>query len=395
MTRLLRRQNPPFATATHPFTSPSYRFVGGRRYHRRVTAPPSPATATAELSSARPQWRLWLLAATGVWVLQTLAIASAFSPTGYGWPRALAVLAADAMRWIPAQLMLYWVAHRCPFQRPRAAQRLLAHAGAVGMAIVWSSALRRVFAPLADPSAPPDPFLQMLADGFAGSAVRFTLMLGLGHAFVYAQRARLREAQLEQAQLQYLRAQLQPHFLFNALNTVSSLVHTDPERATVMISRLGIMLRRALEQDGASIVPLRDEVRLLEAYLDVEQARFEDRLYVRWAIDTATLDALVPHLLLQPIVENAVRHGIAPQSAPGCIRITAVRDAAWLTLTVEDDGVGLRDPAGELGPGVGLPNTRSRLQHLYGDAHRFTLSGVHPHGVRVEVAVPWRERVAA
>jgi LytS/YehU family sensor histidine kinase len=223
-------------------------------------------------------------------------------------------------------------------------------------------------------------------------------ILGIWHAVQYYRKSRERQlaaAQLErsltQARLEALRMQLQPHFLFNTLHGISTLMHRDPEAANHLIVRLSDLLRLTLEHPGAQEIPLKRELEFLEPYLEIERTRFQDRLTVSLEIDPATLDACVPCLILQPLVENAVRHGIMPRSSSGHIEIRAQRRNGMLRLEVRDDGIGLRQNAGREGSGIGLGNTRARLEHLYGRAHRFELSPAPGGGLVVSLAIPFHE----
>lgn len=191
------------------------------------------------------------------------------------------------------------------------------------------------------------------------------------------------ETRLAEARLQALRVQLQPHFLFNTLNAISALVHEDPEAADRMISRLSELLRKTLQSSSRQEVPLRSERELVELYLEIERVRFEDRLEVRWSVPPALEGALVPALVLQPIVENAVRHGIARRRGPGRIDLSAGLTDHTLVLRVENHGPPLARDRVE---GVGLSNTRARLQPLHGS---LALSDL-PDGVAVEVRLPYR-----
>jgi two-component system, LytTR family, sensor kinase len=204
-------------------------------------------------------------------------------------------------------------------------------------------------------------------------------------------RASQLEARLAQARLQVLQMQLHPHFLFNTLNTISELVHEDPETADRMIAGLSDLLREVLVsgQEPVHKVPLRRELEVLARYLEIQQARFGDRLQVEVAVDPGIGDGLVPHLLLQPIVENAIRHGLATRADAGRIHIAARRDAAMLVLTVQDDGRGLERAEDAQREGVGLGNTRARLEALYGPAHRVTIEDAPRRGVIVTVAIPF------
>ena len=196
------------------------------------------------------------------------------------------------------------------------------------------------------------------------------------------------EARLTEAQLQSLKLQLHPHFLFNTLNTITALVHVDPHAAERMVAGLSELLRLSLRTAGEQEVPLSRELEMLEHYLRIQQVRFGDRLAVSIGIDPAARDALVPHFILQPLVENAIRHGIAPRAAPGHVQITASIADAMLRLRVRDDGVGVPFGAA-VADGVGLANTRSRLLSLYGPRHHFTAAGDAAGGFLVEIEIPY------
>jgi signal transduction histidine kinase len=227
-------------------------------------------------------------------------------------------------------------------------------------------------------------------------------IVGLSHAILYygdAQERTVRTAQLEaqlaEAQLRTLQAELHPHFLFNTLHAISALVHKDPEAADRMISRLSDLLRLTLDRTGVQMVPLEEEIEFLQKYLEIEQIRFRDRLDVRVGVAPETLGATVPRLILQPLVENAIRHGIGPQLGAGVVEITAAADGRTLRLQVRDSGVGLTVGAlAALEKGIGLSNTRARLQCLYGEDYRleFTNRG---GGLTVRIVIPLRREPPA
>src|ERR1044072_6774819 len=197
------------------------------------------------------------------------------------------------------------------------------------------------------------------------------------------------EAQLAQAQLQVLKMQLHPHFLFNTLNAISALIRESPDEADEMVSRLGDLLRMTLETAGLQEVPFKKELEFLKHYLDIEQTRFQDRLKIEMAIDPETLDGLVPSMILQPLVENSVRHGVAPRPEGGCIKIKAWRDDSLLRLEVEDDGPGLGGDT-PLKERVGLTNTRARVRNLYGDKHGLRMRNAADGGLVVSLSIPFK-----
>ncbi len=209
-------------------------------------------------------------------------------------------------------------------------------------------------------------------------------------ALDYYRKYRDREYRLVQAQLQTLKAQLQPHFLFNTLNSISTLMHEDVETADRMVVSLGDLLRATLGETGGQEVTLRRELEVLDLYLRIQLIRFQNRLKVNTDVDPEALDACVPNLVLQPLAENAVKHGIAPHSVDGVIDIGARRDGASLLLTVRDDGPGLREPRQALREGVGLSNTRARLERLYGAAQNFEYGDAARGGFEVELRIPFR-----
>ncbi len=204
-------------------------------------------------------------------------------------------------------------------------------------------------------------------------------------------KAELAEAQLQitRAELQSLKMQLHPHFLFNTLNSISALLDEDAHAADEMLARLGDFLRLTLENSGAQTIALQEELEFLRRYLEIEQVRFQDRLTVGFAIDAETLAAQVPNMILQPIIENAIRHGIVERIAEGHIEITARRENDKLLLQVKDNGAGLQSPAISNGQGLGLSNTRARLQQIYGAAHRFELENASEGGTIARLEIPF------
>jgi two-component system, LytTR family, sensor kinase len=206
-----------------------------------------------------------------------------------------------------------------------------------------------------------------------------------------ATRSAMLEGQLTRAQLDALRSQLRPHFLFNTLNAISVLALEDPARARHMVVRLGSLLRRSLDEEEHE-VPLRQELVFLDEYLDIQRARFGDRLVVTLDVDAAAAEAKVPVLLLQPLVENAIEHGWPEKDATTAIALRASRTNGALRLSVEDNGPGAGDDARRR-EGIGLSNTRERLRRLYGDRAALTLGaardGADPVGTRVEITIPF------
>ncbi|MDP3720241.1 MAG: sensor histidine kinase [Acidobacteriota bacterium] len=242
-------------------------------------------------------------------------------------------------------------------------------------------------------------FQQMFFLNFDWEMMTYWTIVGVGHALRYDSQARAKalsaaqmETRLVEAQLHTLQSQMQPHFLFNTLNTISALMHRDVEAADAMIARLSDLLRMSLQRIHVQEVELKEELDFLSKYLEIEQTRFRDRLSVVFDIQADTLDALVPNLLLQPLVENAIKHGIGPRPTPGQIVVRARRAGAMLELDVQDNGVGLSQARlTDFNRGVGLSNTRSRLDHLYGSLHRFEFRQPAEGGLLVLIAIPMAE----
>ena len=236
-----------------------------------------------------------------------------------------------------------------------------------------------------------------LLDAFA-----YCAMIGIAHAGVFHRKYREREQQavalegmLNQARLRSLQAQLQPHFLFNTLNGIATLLRRDPLAAEEMLTSLSDLLRIALDGSKRQEIPLHEEVEFVERYLAIQRMRFGERLNSEMSIPPETRDCLVPSLVLQPLVENAIRHGIEPSGKPGTVRIVAHCLDGLLRLSVEDNGVGLSHPAAAdvttAKTGLGIANVRDRLAALYGDAHRFELVHGSAAGLTVQIEIPIRK----
>jgi two-component system LytT family sensor kinase len=199
------------------------------------------------------------------------------------------------------------------------------------------------------------------------------------------------EARLAQAQLEILRSQMEPRFLFNTLNSIATLTKKDPVSAERMTLQLAALLRVSLDCAGSQKVPLRQELEFLQNYLDIQQTRFRDRLTIRVKVDADLLSVPIPSLILQPLVENAIRHGIAKSAVPGYVDIKASRENGAVRIEIADSGAGLRGgPDTEQG-GFGLRNTRARLRQLYGNQQDLRLENVPGGGCRVSFAIPLPE----
>jgi hypothetical protein len=268
---------------------------------------------------------------------------------------------------------------------------------ALVIALVGSGVLPLTLSPIVASTAPAvsllDEGARLLLLGVAGAIATYATHWQERLLTRYSEAARDRErleARLSQAQLQTLKLQLQPHFLFNTLNTITALIHSDRVAAERMVSGLSELLRLTLHNAGEHEVPLSRELEVLVHYVDILRVRFQDRLSVSYAIADEAREALVPNLILQPLVENAIRHGVAPSASPAHIEIRASRVGDHLELRVEDNGVGERAGRRERGGGLGLENTRARLQTLYGPRHRFEARGGRTGGFTVVIELPFR-----
>jgi len=261
---------------------------------------------------------------------------------------------------------------------------------AVGVYLVVGFARQVVFAPMHH--RPYRGVSELARLRFLPQLLSYFAILAVGFAREYFLRDQERQAhsaqlqtQLAEARLDALRMQINPHFLFNTLNAVSALVERDPSGVRKMIARLSELLRTTTDQRAADEVPLRQELQLLDRYIEIMEIRFQGRLRVEREVDAATLDALVPNLILQPIVENALEHGASRAMGEGLVRIDAKREGGRLVITVRDNGPGV----GGNREGIGLANTRARLSQLYGDAGGVTLTTATGGGALAEIIVPF------
>jgi signal transduction histidine kinase len=349
--------------------------------------------------------KFWLriIFAFAFWSLLGLAFASQFyfSSAQFGnpvsWPRALTYSLADWYVFAVLSIPATWIARHFPIERPHRTRSALVHAAAsVGFSLAYVVVRGAVATWQSSNVSFAQSFEFLLLKTWHLNILYYWVIIAVSHAFDYARRFRereLRAAELEkrltEARLQALQMQLNPHFLFNTLHAISSLMHRDVEAADRMLVRLSDLLRRALDASDTQEVTLREELDFLGRYAEIEQTRFGPRLKIEMNIAPETLDALVPSLVLQPLVENAIKHGIEPRARAGCIEIKADRDRDSLRLEVRDNGAGL--PNGNIVEGIGLSNTRARLKQLYEDGHSFELSGAPEGGVMVKIRLPFHK----
>lgn len=347
----------------------------------------------------KQRWVRWAAIFLG-WTLVALFFASQtyitykYSSGRAPWGIILKLSLSEWYVWALLAPGIVWLARRFPLERGRWMRSLSVHL-ACGILVAL---LKWYLEGLARHYILRIPGTTSLVFTLHVNVVTYWLIVGAAHGYFYYRgyrEGKLRtsqlSAQLAQAQLQALRMQLHPHFLFNTLNAISTLVHRDSEAADRMIAQLSDLLRLTLEDVGVQEVPLRKELDFLERYLEIERTRFADRLTVKMEIAPETLDARTPYLILQPLVENAVRHGIAPRSQPGQIVIRAQRSDGNLLLEVRDDGPGLSaEPKTSSVNRIGLASTRARLERLYGAAHRFELKNAPEGGLVVTLAFPFQ-----
>ncbi len=365
-------------------------------------------TSTAYQAKQPSRSRLLIIFAVwnGVWLvsvaLHLFAVALDQAPLDLervGWNLIILNL------WACATPGIIWIVKRYPVSGRKAVPHALVHLGtALAVSVFTTSVyfgLRGVYETMA--GNPYD-----VIEGFKSLQVRtlfldfvfYTAVAAVLHALTFrrqSQERELRAAQLEsqlaQAQVQALRMQLNPHFLFNTLHAISSLMDDDVRRSRRMLVDLSDLLRLSLDSVGQQEVTLEQELAFLERYLQIERVRFGDRLTVEMDVDEAVLDALVPNLILQPLVENALKHAVAPFAGSAHIAIRARREDDTVHLTVADDGPGLPITSGDGAPtkggGLGLRNTRERLARLYGEDHRFMLRSRPGEGLAIHLSFPF------
>lgn len=373
---------------------------------RAAERPADIATHTVS-RRARPTW--WIVIPL-VWavpgivaVLQSLT--SAMFATGRLGPRDWAFAAAQFPRyllWAPLTPLIFAAVRRFPLQRPGLARSIAIHAclallciatvEALSSQIQWqlmTAALNR-----ARPTQGRVVMFQSIGSWLVIGLVTYAAVAAVASALAYQRRLRdeaLRVAQLQRdlsdAQVQAIKMLVQPHFLFNTLHAVNVLIDREPAAATRMVTRLGDLLRHTLSRAAVAEVPLRTELDLLRLYLDIEQTRFRDRLTVTIDAAADTLDALVPDLILQPLAENAIRHGIQSDTGDGTIDVTASRTDDALVIEVRDSG---RGPGHEVTERIGLTTVRGRLARLYPDAHEFSLGPGPAGGSVARIRIPFR-----
>lgn len=319
----------------------------------------------------------------------------------------IALSIASSLAWVAVAPIIIAAAHRFPLTSRLWRRNLVTLAALCAILAVVAEALyvaglaigRQIVAP-----GDEFEFFEALRTSVSQGGLTVNVMLFAGTvAATYAldtfQRKRARErqalhleARLAETQLQLLRMQIHPHFLFNALNAVAALVDDDPDAADRMLSRLIDFFEFTAENAGKQEVTLEHELAFLRSYVEIEQTRFGDRLDVRFDFDPVTLPLYVPGLILQPLVENAVRHGIAPRAQQGSIFVRTRMELGKLSIVIEDDGIGMTHSNGR--HGIGLGNTKKRLEHLYGAEQKLEIGAREGGGTRVSILLPARRTPA-
>ncbi len=348
------------------------------------------------------QWRNWLILLL-FWTLVGLIYSSqlrffdSVRGSSYSWGHYIAEALADWYTWAVLTPLILRLAKRYPFTQRRWSWVILLHLPAslliaAAQLFIQAAADQIFIHQQYSLAAITGQLPQLFTRKYYFCVLVYWAIVFVHQSIAYYQQQQLQAAQLEtrlaQAQLQALKMQLHPHFLFNTLHAISTLVHEDPKAADQMIARLSELLRLTLANQNRQEVALAQELEFLHTYLEIERLRFQDRLTVKLNIAPETLDARVPNLILQPLVENSIRHGIAARRGAGWIEIGAARHNGTLDLHVRDNGAGL-PTSGTFQEGVGLANTRARLAQLYGDRHHFEMANRVTGGLEVRLKIPW------
>lgn len=355
-------------------------------------------------------WYFSIWTVIGIFFFSQALVQKLLSREPTPWQHYLVSWLVGVYLWALVTPVVLWLGHRFPIERRNWVRRVAIHLPIsilISFAQLFVESLilyhLHVFPTLMSGLVPT--FIFLLTIGFHQGIMTYFILLGCQYGLDYyhkylerekqALRLELNAAQLKSqladAQLSALKMQLQPHFLFNTLNAIMVLVRQqNGKQAEEMLAGLGDLLRCVLEDVDTQEVSLRRELEYLQLYLSIERVRFPDRLRVEISADQSILDAAVPQMGLQPIVENAIRHGIGRSSAAGRIQINAIRVNDSLEIKVKDDGPGLEDKKSINGNGIGLSNTRARLRQLYGDAARLSVENGDLGGVLVTMLLPYR-----
>ncbi len=333
------------------------------------------------------------LMVTGWWLAFGIASLVQFSQMAesegvpFSWSLAIAPL-SSALLWIPPTWLALIAARKAPIGAAPWKVALAVHVAATMAVVVFRSLAVIALNDYVQWYRELPIYGAVLIKSLQNNLFMYWLVTAAAHAVYYARASRLRERQLAEARLHALASQLQPHFLFNALNTVAALVHENPHAAEKVIIRLSSLLRETIGVTGSELVPLQEELSLLEAYLEVEQARFEDRLSFSWDIPPDAREAFVPRFVLQPIVENAIVHGLRHTPGPLSITIAARRTDGKIIITITDSGPGF-DPSSAR-EGFGLSSTRARLAAVFNPGAELIVQSSPGTGTTVRLVAPYR-----
>jgi two-component system LytT family sensor kinase len=383
--------------------------VDRRRWSRRKLWGTMSASPPARIARSRPlsaitltpgrQRATWMIVLggwtlVGVGYFSSQAFAASTGGTPISWGRLLLYSLGTAWVWAALTPVTLWLTRDATLEPGRRARGAVVFA-LTGIGFFFASGTLEWAVGRATGMGAGELRSSLLSDCLATRLLAYLAIVTLGHTAHYFGLYRTRqmhasdlEARLARTHLQVLKMQLQPHFLFNTLNAVAELVHTDPEAADQMITRLGRLLRLSLDNAGHQVVPLRQEIDFLRVYLQIEQVRFQDRLQIVWDVASDTLEAAVPTLLWQPVLENAIRHGVTPLAGRGRILIASRREGDELVLEIRDNGAGL-PAAGVPREGVGLRNIRERVEQLYGSRAAFRLAPALGGGTSATLRIPF------
>jgi signal transduction histidine kinase len=334
----------------------------------------------------------WTVLAVVFAVSSSLTYALTYQPPQ--WGRTFVLALTEWYAWAALTPVVAWLAMRLRLQRGAWVRRAIVLA-AIGLPMaMFKVSLTRMARSVAGVSE------YFLLSNLATHYFIYWGIIAMAHVSAYYRGERERElrashaeARLADARLQLLRMQLHPHFLFNTLNTIAELVHESPPTAERMITGLSGLLRETLDSGGVDLVPLDRELALTSRYLEIQRCRFGDRLTTRIDASQDVSKGLVPIFLLQPLVENAIKHGIGARRSAGAVTVRARRDGDRLAIDIEDDGSGMDPMAAR--DGIGLSNTRARLVAVYGNDHRLEISRRDSGGTRVGLSLPFRTESAA
>lgn len=354
-----------------------------------------------------PRWywigAIWL--GLALWDATQTVVVMRSEHMHHRWTYLFLTVLLSWLPWVLATPLVLRLARQQPLQWKRLTPWMVHGAACVGIGLVyaaWVAGMEMLLDPWANPE-PPGPYGDLLVKKFFNQLLASVILYSCTMLVAYMREskeklarqqmaaARLGE-QLSRAQLNALRQQIEPHFLFNTLNAIAGLIREGRNDAAVnMIAGLSDLLRRVVNDSHRQEVPLGEELEFLRKYLDIQKARFAERLELRMEISGELCKARVPSLILQPIVENAVKHGIAKRAQGGAIEISAARTNGVLTLSVYNDGPTLPAEWERNQGGIGINNVRARLESLYGNAFELKMRNEEARGVKVLVSVPFRE----